>query len=86
MYRTNEGEKAMIKIVSKPNCTECERIKFLMQENGIEYAEEDMTTMPSGEQFELRNIARKNRQVSMPMMFVDGEFMTTKNFEKEYLG
>lgn len=76
----------MIKVISKPSCTECDRIKRLLNEADIEYQEEDMTTMTNEEQFALRNIARKNRQMSMPMIFVNGEFIRTANFEEAYLG
>lgn len=75
----------MINIVSKPDCSECIRIKTELTQIGIEYTEEDMSEMEDARQFELRNIARKNRQMSMPMIFVDNKFITTRDFEKEYL-
>jgi len=39
-----------------------------------------------GRQFELRNIARANRQLAMPLVFIDEKFISTKEFELIYLG
>ena len=74
-----------ILVVTKPDCTECERIKFALHDRDIEFNIENMPDSDTSRQFELRSIARKNRQVSMPIIFVDDEFITTRNFEDEYL-
>lgn len=75
-----------ILVVSKPNCTECERIKSLLKDRDIPFEEVNMESLDKSKQFDMRNVARKNRQASMPMLFVSGEFKTTEAFEQELLG
>lgn len=75
-----------IKIISKNGCTECERIKHLTKAQGLIYEEENMDLSPIERQFELKNIARRHRQLSMPMIFIDGEFTPTKDYELNHLG
>lgn len=74
-----------IKIISKDNCTECERIKSALHAKGMVYEEENMDTATPSRQFELRNIARRHRQLSMPLIFVDNEFQPASEFEKKHL-
>lgn len=74
-----------ITIISKENCTECERLKLAMSNQKLSYEETKMETLSAPKQFELRNIARKNRQSSMPLLFVENQFVPTSEFEKNYL-
>lgn len=74
-----------ILIVSKANCTECERIKTAMLVKDMDYEEERMDLASVERQFELKNIARRNRQLSMPMLFIDNEFIRTSEFEEKYI-
>lgn len=45
-----------------------------------------MSDEPSEVVFELRKTARENRQTSMPLIFVDGKFMKTEEFNKNIIG
>lgn len=74
-----------ITIISKENCTECERLKLAMSNQKLSYEETKMEELPASKQFELRNIARKNRQSSMPLLFVENQFIPTGEFESTYL-
>lgn len=74
-----------IQIISKQNCSECERIKTLMNGMNMDYVEQKMEELDISKQFELRNTARKNRQAAMPLIFVDEEFVRTSVFETTYL-
>lgn len=74
-----------IKIISKNNCTECERIKSLMDDKDLSYEEVLMSELSTPEQFEVKNIARRNRQASMPLLFVNEEFVPTSDFEERFL-
>lgn len=74
-----------ITIISKQDCPECTRIKRLLKTFDFEFEESQMETLPTPKQFELRNIARANRQMSMPLVFVDEKFMKTMDFENSYL-
>lgn len=74
-----------ITIISKENCPECERIKTSMRGKGFDFTEKKMEELPVPKQFEMRNVARRNRQMSMPLMFVSDEFIGTQEFEETYL-
>ena len=75
----------MIRIVSKPNCSACEQIKQASKEKGIDFIEENMMSSSKERRIELLGIAREKGQASMPIIFVDDEFIFTHDFEKEYL-
>ena len=72
-------------VYTRPNCTECERVKSLLEEKKMGYDSIDMTELSEPEQFELKTIARKNRQISMPLLFVNESFVGTSEFETKYL-
>ena len=74
-----------IVVYTKPNCTECERIKFELKDKDMQFDYIDMEELEMSEQFALRTDARKNRQMSMPLIYVDGKFTTTVDFEEQYL-
>lgn len=74
-----------IDVYTKPNCSECVRIKTLLSGKGMEFNSIDMEDLDQATQFTLKTEARKNRQVSMPLVYVDDEFITVMKFEEKYL-
>ena len=74
-----------IDVYTKPNCSECVRIKTLLSDKGMEFSSTDMGDLDQATQFILKTEARKNRQVSMPLVYVDDEFITVMKFEEKYL-
>lgn len=76
----------MITIFTKERCTECERIKGELTEKGVEFTTVDMKGLEPSKLFQLRKDARDNKQMSMPLIYVDDVFVVTSKFEKKYLG
>lgn len=74
-----------IVVYSKAGCTECARIKNDLEEKGIDFEAIQMEDLDQVEVFRLRSDARKNRQVAMPLIYVDGEFIRTPVFEEKFI-
>lgn len=72
-------------VYTKPNCTECERIKNKLEEKGLDFESINMDTLEVNKQFELKKDARENRQRSMPLVYVNDKFTRTEDFESKYL-
>lgn len=80
------GDIALITIYTSDRCTECERIKGKCIERGVEYTAIGMKDLEPSKVFQLRKDARDNKQLSMPLIYVNDSFMAKDLFEAEYLG
>ena len=74
-----------IKVVSKPNCAGCSRIKNKMDSANMEYEEIDLTTVSKETKVEILEIASTNGHMFVPMIFVDGNLVRVEEFEAQYL-
>ena len=74
-----------IKVVSKPNCAGCSRIKNKMDSANMEYEEIDLTTVSKETKVEILEVASANGHMFVPMIFVDGNLVRVEEFEAQYL-
>jgi len=69
-------------VYSKPDCTHCVEIERILTECGCEYEEINMLELTRDKQAELRADARLNRQTSMPLVYLNGEFVKNTIIEE----
>lgn len=72
----------MYTIISREGCTNCARIKALMEEKGIAFDYVMIDDLPKVEKFNHMNSAKKAGQMSLPIILKDGVFVPTKEVEE----
>lgn len=73
----------MYTIISREGCTNCARIKALMEERDIAFNYVMMDDLSKVEKFNYMNSAKKAGQMSMPIILKDGVFVPTKEVEEQ---
>jgi len=61
-------------VYTKPNCSQCDTLKTYLTENSIPFVAINMMELNDAEKKVLRDEARKNRQTSMPIVYINGKF------------
>ena len=74
-----------IVVYTKPNCGACADIKLALENKDIEFDYTDMTGLDMNSQNALRADAVANKQRSMPLIYIDGDFITTEDFKAQIL-
>lgn len=69
-------------IYGRENCTNCIKIKNKLIENNDEYEYKDLDEIPKMQKFDLLKLAKTNKQMSLPIIFKDDEFILTTELEK----
>jgi glutaredoxin len=73
----------MYTIISREGCTNCQRIKALMEEKGIAFEYVMIDSLSKIDKFNYLNSAKKAGQMSLPIILKDGIFVPTKEIEEQ---
>ena len=69
----------MVTIIGNVGCTNCEKAKMLLERKGIEFEYKLLNELPKQEKFEVLQLSRANKQVSLPIILKDGAYTTLEN-------
>lgn len=75
-----------IKIIGRESCTLCNQVKESLKGLYIDYESYDMDDLNPIEKFNYMSYAKKARQLSLPIILVDGKFIKTTEFIAQLKG
>lgn len=66
----------MIKVIGKINCSKCDMVKKLLENNNIKYEYKLLDNMQENERKLIINIAKKQKIFEFPLVFKDDKLIT----------